>query len=66
MPALAWQDAFMTRNTVTYAAIGNGIYVRTKRTESLMDAYRRLQRECEHTHWDSRGQCYRCGNRKEA
>jgi hypothetical protein len=30
-------------------------------SESLLDAYRRLQSECKHQERDSRGTCFRCG-----
>lgn len=32
--------------------------------ESLLDAYYRLQVECRHEERDSRGQCFRCGDRE--
>jgi hypothetical protein len=43
-------------------AIGNGLFARTRTRESLMDAYRRKQRTCQHAHRDPRGMCYKCGN----
>ncbi len=44
------------------ACIGNGLYVRTTRRESLIEAYRRTQRECPHVKRDPNGLCYSCGN----
>jgi hypothetical protein len=51
---------------VTPVFIAPGLAVGTKRTESWLDAYRRLQRTCEHKQRDPRGTCYRCGHREEA
>jgi hypothetical protein len=45
-------------------SIGNGIYARTQQRMSLMDEYRELQRTCEHSQRDPRGQCYKCGDRR--
>jgi hypothetical protein len=52
----------MTRNsTIHPVSIGNGLYVRTSRPETILGAYRRLQRTCKHAKRDQNGTCYHCG-----
>lgn len=47
------------------ARIGNGLYAQTKPQRlSLLDEYRKLQKECEHAKRDPRGMCYRCGQKE--
>ena len=54
----------MTRNsTIHPVSIGNGLLVRVRQPESLLDAYKRLQAACEHMKRDSGGTCYHCGHR---
>jgi hypothetical protein len=54
----------MKRQSIPYAvSIGNGLFARVKRPETIMEAYRRQQRTCEHPKLDPRGTCYRCGHR---
>jgi hypothetical protein len=61
----AWHHGFMSKkSTVTPAFIASGLTVNTKRTESYLDAYRRLQRTCEHKQRDPQGTCYHCGHRE--
>jgi hypothetical protein len=46
-------------------SIGNGLYARTRRIESLIDQYLRKQAECPHQKRDPRGTCYECGHRTD-
>lgn len=43
--------------------IGNGLFAQTRVRESLMGAYLRIQKSCEHVKRDPRGTCYHCGHR---
>jgi hypothetical protein len=39
----------MTRNSAIHpGSIGNGVYARVRRTETIGEAYRRIQRTCKH------------------
>ena len=53
----------MEKQTKT-VAIGNGLYVKIRAGETLLEWYRRLQANCPHEHRDPRGQCYNCGKRE--
>ena len=54
----------VTRNsTIHPVSIGNGLFARTSRPETMWEAHLRRQRTCEHTKRDQRGTCYRCGHR---
>ena len=54
----------MTRNsTIHFVSIGNGLFAQVRRPETILEAYRRLQRTCKHEKRDPRGACYRCGHR---
>lgn len=55
----------MTERT-TLVAIGNGLYVRTRKLESMLDSWRRRKAACTHERRDPRGQCYQCGDEQKA
>ena len=54
----------MTRDRYRLVSIGNGVYARTRSSESLLTNYRKLQATCEHLERDAQGTCYRCGKRE--
>lgn len=56
----------MTRKTYLHPVLVNGIPMVTVRRESLLEAYRRQQRECPHSKRDPKGTCYHCGHREVA
>jgi hypothetical protein len=45
------------------APIGNGLFAQVRRPETILEAYRRLQRACKHEKRDQNGTCYHCGHR---
>jgi hypothetical protein len=54
----------MSRQPTLYpVSIGNGLFARVRRQESIGEACRRLQRTCEHKQRDPQVSCYRCGHR---
>lgn len=54
----------LSRKTFLVPVLVNGIPMVTVQTESLMDAYRRRQRECPHEKRDPKGTCYHCGHQE--
>ena len=54
----------MTRNSTSFGSIGNGLFAQVRRPETILEAYRRLQRTCRHEKSDQNGTCYYCGHRK--
>ena len=54
----------MTRNsTIHPVSIGNGLFAQVRRPETILEAYRCLQRACKHEKRDPNGTCYDCGHR---
>lgn len=54
----------MKRKTYLAPILVAGIPMLTRQTENLIEAYQRLQRECDHAKRDPKGTCYRCGHRE--
>jgi hypothetical protein len=55
----------VTRQPTLYAvSIGNGLFAQARRSETIGEAYRRLQRTCRHEKRDPNGTCYHCGHRE--
>jgi hypothetical protein len=54
----------MIRNpTIHPVPIGNGLFARVRRPETILEAYRGVQRTCKHEKRDRNGTCYTCGQR---
>lgn len=53
----------MKQKTYMTAVLVNGIPMVQLQRETLMESYRREQRECAHEKRDPKGTCYRCGHR---
>ena len=51
------------KSVVTPVFIAPGLAVGTRRPETIMEAYKRLQRTCGHKQRDTNGTCYQCGHR---
>jgi hypothetical protein len=55
----------MTRNSTFHpvVSIGNGLFAQVRQPETILEAYRRLQRACKQEKRDRNGTCYRRGHR---